>query len=135
MTAEEAGKAGGRLADAQLPGERSPSPRNPSSQEPLQRHPLVPSPAGCLLPASLSLPAPFLSLGWLSADRHHHHGYACSCSSSTISRSQSRGRAAGLISLPIELRSFKTGSWLHTADSRPSCSPGELTSNKQDKNK
>lgn len=106
------------LTRAQLPGGEAP-PLEPLPQEPLQRNPLASSPAGCLFP----------TFPGLSAACHHHHGYAGSHSSSTISRSQSRGRAVSLISLPVELSSFKISSWLHTTDSSPSRSPGGLTSN------
>ena len=94
-------------------------------QEPPQRNPLVPSPAVSL---SLSPPCHPHPLGWQTATITMAT-LAPACSPTT-SRSQSRGRAAGLISLPIELGSFKTGPWLHTADARPSRSPGGLTSNK-----
>lgn len=108
-------------------------PHSPSPKEPLQRHPLVPSPAGGLFPGSLSLlllpHSPSPSAGCQQTATITMVTLAPACSS-TISRSESRGRAAGLISLPIEPGSFKISSWLHTADARPSRLPGGLTSNK-----
>lgn len=132
MRAEEAGKAGGLRAGAQLFwGEGGQClPHSPSPQEPLQRQPpLVPSPAGGLFPVSLSLlllphtPSP--SAGCQQPATISMATLAPACSS-TRSRSESRGRAAGLISFPLEQGSLKISSWLHTADSRPSRVPGGL---------
>lgn len=110
---------------------------SPSSKELLQRKPLVPSPAEALSPVSLSvfplLHSPSPSAGCQQTATITMATLAPACSS-TISRSQSRGREAGLISLPIELSSFKISSWLHTIGSRPSHLPGGLTSNKHKNN-
>lgn len=97
MSAGRAGKAGGRLAEAQLLGAGGagvggaapppwPSPlkllrRNPGSHPLQDASPLLPS------------PPPSFSLGWLSADCHHHHGYACS--SSQLQNQQESGQGEG----------------------------------------
>lgn len=109
MSAEEAGEAGVPLAGAQPSGEQT-LPQEPpreilgsrplkdtSSQLPLPS-PLPHSPGVCQRSATVTMVT-------LAPAR-----------SSAIRRSQGRGRAAALISPPIELGSFKIRLWLRAAD-------------------
>lgn len=116
----ELGLRGWGAAPPPWPSPQKPLRRNLGSHPPKDASPRLPSPlAPTLLLPGLAVsrlpPSPWLRLLQLAR-------------SSRISRSQGRGRAAGLISRPIEPNSSKPVLWLHTAHSSPSCSPGGLTS-------
>ena len=97
MSAGEAGKAGGRLAEAQPLGVGGVGGSSPSPvalpAEASAENPWVPSPAGCLslVPSPL---APTLLLPGLAVSRlRHHHGYACACSQ--LQNQQESGQGEG----------------------------------------